>query len=392
MDTIVDPLALEAELTTPAELRSGFASVMTSFNCSRKPRRFVTTSNPLNRPRPHTAPPLASFSIRSANQLQYQRGLAETLEHAEGIVKRQDDLLKRRGTLETKLADARNERAAAKLALNAVETELADWQSKWSMMMTRLGLESQATPEQAEVFLNKITELLEKLNDRRSHQSRLRGIDRDEQEFKRDVVSLAARVAADLSDLPANELVRALSQRLQEAQADARQITVLTEQRQKAKPKICNKPRSSTRKHEFNCKDSVMRQNVRMLASSFRQDACSQHLVRLEAERAQCDVQLIAAAVGTELRAFCRQVESTDTSTLDTSIEELDAEIRVQEEKLSQLDQTIGSERTELCAYGRQQPGCAGRRGRTNTVVPSSWRRHSIRDAQTGRCGVASGN
>ena len=34
-------------------------------------------------------------------------------------------------------------------------------------MMARIGLEAEATPEQAEVFLTKISELLEKLNDRR---------------------------------------------------------------------------------------------------------------------------------------------------------------------------------------------------------------------------------
>ena len=36
-------------------------------------------------------------------------------------------------------------------------------------MMARIGLEADATPEQAEVFLTKISELLEKLNDRRNH-------------------------------------------------------------------------------------------------------------------------------------------------------------------------------------------------------------------------------
>ena len=79
-------------------------------------------------------------------------------------------------------------------------------------MMARIGLEADATPEQAEVFLNKISELLEKLNDRRNHQSRIRGIDRDAEEFARDVTALAARVASDLADRPAGELARELAE------------------------------------------------------------------------------------------------------------------------------------------------------------------------------------
>ena len=61
-------------------------------------------------------------------------------------------------------------------------------------MMNRVGLEAEATPEQAELFLNKISELVEKLTDRRNHQSRIRGMLRDAEEFARDVEALAARV------------------------------------------------------------------------------------------------------------------------------------------------------------------------------------------------------
>ena len=103
------------------------------------------------------------------------------------MIKRHDDLSKRRAKLETKLATAQAERATAELSLQTADAELTAWRSEWSVMMARIGLEAEATPEQAEVFLNKISELLEKLNDRRNHQSRIRGIDRDADEFARDV-------------------------------------------------------------------------------------------------------------------------------------------------------------------------------------------------------------
>ena len=138
--------------------------------------------------------------------------LAEVLEQAEAVIKRHDDLSQRRAKLETKLATARAERATAELSLQAAEAELDAWRTEWSAMMARIGLEAEATPEQAEVFLTKISELLEKLNDRRNHQSRIRGIDRDAEEFARDVTALAARVAPDLADRPAGEQARELAQ------------------------------------------------------------------------------------------------------------------------------------------------------------------------------------
>ncbi len=214
-------------------------------------------------------------------------------------------------------------------------------------MMTRIGLEAEAAPEQAEVFLNKISELLEKLTDRRNHQSRIRGMHRDAEEFARDVKALAARVAHDLVDRPVTELARELAQRLRDAQADAKQSTTLTNQRQREQEtlraaeiqyeqarvcleRLCN---------EANCAD------FDDLPEAERR---SQNLVRLEAARATCEEQLLAAAAGVDLAAFCHQVEQADPGTLDASIEELDAKIATQEEELRQLDQTIGTERGEL--------------------------------------------
>jgi uncharacterized protein YhaN len=53
-------------------------------------------------------------------------------------------------------------------------------------------------------------------------------------------------------------------------------------------------------------------------------------------------------AAGTDLATFCQQVEDADQSGLDVALEELEAKIKVQEDELRRLDQTIGAERAEL--------------------------------------------
>jgi uncharacterized protein YhaN len=213
--------------------------------------------------------------------------------------------------------------------------------------MARIGLEAQATPEQAEVFLTRISELLEKLTDRRNHQSRIRGIDRDADEFARDIAAVAARVAPDVEYGSTGELARELARRLRDAQADAQQCTTLTKQRQReegglraaeiqrAEARVCLE-RLCT---EAGCTD------FDKLPEAERR---SQNRIRLEAARTACEEQLIVAAAGADLATFCLQVEQTDSSTLDASIEMLETMIGVQEEELRRLDQTIGAERGEL--------------------------------------------
>ena len=54
------------------------------------------------------------------------------LEQAEAVIKRHDDLSQKRAKLETKLATARAERAAAELSLGTAEAELTAWRTEWS--------------------------------------------------------------------------------------------------------------------------------------------------------------------------------------------------------------------------------------------------------------------
>jgi uncharacterized protein YhaN len=345
---LVGPLAIEAESRTPAELRAWLRlreevvkhlEKVEEIRQSLEPleQTFCTRRAAISRTLNEMGEPLSTTDA----------DLAEVLEHAEAIIKRHDDLSQKRGKLEAKLATARAERATAELSLRTAEAELTAWRIEWSGMMARIGLEAAATPEQAEVFLTKISELIEKLTDRRNHQSRIRGIDRDADDFARDVAALAAHIAPDLDHRPPGELARDLARRLRDAKADAQQCTTMTKQRQRevesfraaetlrAEARVCLERLCN----EAGCTD------FDELPEAERR---SQDRIRLEAARAVCEEQLIVAAAGADLTVFCHQVEQADPGTLDASIDVLEATIGAQEEQLRRLDQTIGAERGEL--------------------------------------------
>ncbi len=304
-NALVAPLAIEAESRTPAELRAWLRQREEVVQLLEKVEELRQTLEPLEQ----------TFCTKRAaiSQILNEMGeplsitdsdLAEVLEHAEAVINRHDDLSKRRANLETKLATARAERATAQLSLRTAEAELTAWQIEWSAMMARIGLEAEATPEQAEVFLNKISELLEKLTDRRNHQSRIRGIDRDADEFARDVMALAARTAQDSTDRPAGELARELAKRLRDAQADAQQRTTLLKQRQREEESL----RAAETQHE-EARVCLERLCQEARCTDFddlpEAERRSQNLVRLEAARATCEEQLTVAAAGADLAVFC---------------------------------------------------------------------------------------
>jgi uncharacterized protein YhaN len=345
---LIGPLAINAVLKTPAELRAWLsqrAEVVRLHEQAEEARQsFEPLAQTLTSTRTAICRALNDFGeVLSASG----SDLGEVLELAESVINRHDDLSKKRAKLETALATARTEETTAELALNSAKTELASWRNEWATMMERIGLEAEATPEQAEVFLSKITELFEKLNEGRNHQSRIRGIDRDADEFTRDVRALIVRVAADIADGPADEQARELARRLRDAQANAQQCAALIAQREReaANAHVAEKEREEARAClEQLCKEA-RRPEFGDLAEAERR---SQARARLEAERTTCEDQLLAAAAGVDLSVFVNEVEQVDAGSLDAMIEELEGRIAAQDQELRRLDQTIGAERGEL--------------------------------------------
>jgi uncharacterized protein YhaN len=343
---VVRPLGIVAESQTPIELRAWL----------RRRDEVLQLLQQLEDARHAIAPLEHSFATHRAAVLRAceeagevvacrSGGLAELLEQAEITIHRHDDLAQKRAKLETELAGARRDQSAAGLSLKAAEAELADWQQAWRARMSRIGLEADAPPEQAEVVLAKITELEKTLDERRDFLSRISGIDRDGDQFDRDVAELAARIAPELAVGPSGGSARELAGRLREAQKAA----TLCEQREREEDNLraAEAQRQEARLHlERLCKEAGCTE-IDQLAQAERR---SQDRARVETELGDCDEQLLIGAAGTELAAFTAEVEqaSANAEALEVSTRELEQQMEGWERDLQRVDQTIGTERAEL--------------------------------------------
>jgi uncharacterized protein YhaN len=345
---LVDPVGCATEARTPAEFHEWLRRREDVLQLWEKAEEAGQSVEPLEQ--------TLTLHRREVSQALVELGepaatagsdLGGALDQAEAAIQRRDDLAQKRSKLRTKIAALRGERAAAELSLKAAETALGNWQSDWAAKMALIGLEASAMPEQAEVFLTKISELLEKLNERRNHESRIRGIDRDAEQFARDVAALAARVAVDLNDRPASEAVRELTARLRDAQADAHKCSTMAQQRRRAEGRL--RAAEAGRDAARVCLERLCMEagctELDQLADAERR---SQNRARLESDFAACEEQLIAAAAGADPLTFTAEVEQADPDALEASLEELESRIAGQETELGRVDQSIGAERAEL--------------------------------------------
>jgi len=358
---LIEPLGIGTPSGTPVELRAWVRSREEVIQLLEKVEEARQSLEPLEQVfethRVALARVLEDFGESSSAP---DSNLAGLLDRAEAILKQQDDLVKNRSKLETKRDGARTELTAAQLSLKEAEAELNTWRALWAAKMARIGLEADATPEQAEIVLTRIHELFEHLEKRREHLSRIRGIERDADQFAQDIAALVTRVASDLADRTPGDQARDLIHQLRDARSAAQTHATLSEQRKRAQNKLQDSEASSSAARiglERLCEEAGCTEIEQLPEAERRSRDC----IRLKAEHAACTEQLLVEAAGVDIAAFTVQVERADPAGLEFSIKELEDKIATHEDALRQLDQTIGTKRAELARMdgSDRAAGCA---------------------------------
>ncbi len=278
--------------------------------------------------------------------------LGHGLERAESVVTRFDEVLQRRRLLEGKRADARSQLGRYRQDLQAAEAERTAWRSDWAPKMARIGLEPDALPEQAEVFLNGIQDLRETMDKHREFQSRVRGIDRDAEEFGKIVADLCRRVAPDLLDpnLPdqaPEHRARILSRRLQDARSIEDRRATLIQQREHERERL--QTAESHRDDANTCLDRLCQEAGCATTEEVPEvERRSIERARVEDALRQCDDQLLAAGAGATAEDFAAAVQRENADSLGLAIDQLECALTNLQTELEATNQTIGLERGEL--------------------------------------------
>lgn len=273
--------------------------------------------------------------------------LERALELADGLQAveiRRRELEKAASGLDKELADV--QRSAQEAA-----DKVAQWQSQWKPAMQELGLTEEATPAEATMVLDRLTDLFEKLRQAEEHRQRIEGIDRDAVEFQRQVRELIDQVAPELNKLPAEQAVLELNARLARARAEQKKLEALTGQRE----------------HEMGKRAAAEKMAAEMsqlLESQCREAACSdpQELPRaeersasrrhLEKQGRNLDEELLLRSGGASLATFVADADSIDADSLPTALRQLAEDVDALKRRKSDLDQTIGEHRNELRKWG----------------------------------------
>lgn len=275
--------------------------------------------------------------------------LRDLIERADEVKKRIEAASKRRENLEEKIGDLRKRRDGTAEEIREAGRKLAEWRKAWGECMGELRLGADAGPEEANAVVSRIQEMLAKTDEAGKLALRINGIGQDADAFAADAGGLMERVAPDLAELPVEQAVGELNNRLDKAVKDAATLQQL-EERRREKLDAIREARAGM--------DEAERKFTELCRQAGRDDAKELEEAENQSERLRflrngverLDGQLAALSGGAGVEDFVKEAEEIDADAIPGKIAETGLQIKECEENRSALDQEIGGERTRLAA------------------------------------------
>lgn len=269
---------------------------------------------------------------------------------AHGLLTKSETVTRRRERLEAELAKEVVDLEDAERALAKVEADRDEWRAPWAESMSRIGLEPEATPEQANIFVQKVRDLRDQIRKASEFRSWIRTIDRDAELFARDVAAVVRRVAPDLEgqeqETP-DVVVGTLQARLRTARDDDRNVRSLREQ-------------IAVETEALDAAEQSRAEALLELGGLCREASCatveelpeaerrSLRRVRLEADLKRCEAQIRALSAGASIDAFIAEAGTLDPDSLDLTIATLDDEVAALQQQIVEVNQRIGAQNERL--------------------------------------------
>ncbi|UCF93838.1 MAG: AAA family ATPase [Desulfobacterales bacterium] len=273
--------------------------------------------------------------------------LGDLIKRGRKVVEHEVSLRQERKQLHSEIKKRARELAEARSRVARSEDELAQWQSRWQQAVQPLGLGVDAVPSQANAVLEELKNLFDKLKEAEVIQKRIDGIDRDTAEFVRKVSALTDSLAPDLAELPPDQAVFELNGRLTRnrsalstKQTLAQQLIKETDRERRAAKALTEiESQLNSMCAEAGC------ERYEDLPEAERRSSKRQ---QIESDLTLLNQQLFKLSAGAAVDDFIQDALKVDPDGIDVEIQRLAEQTEELHREKSELDQTIGSERTAL--------------------------------------------
>jgi uncharacterized protein YhaN len=273
--------------------------------------------------------------------------LGDLIKRGRGVIEKQEALSRQRENLRNEKEQREKDLSEATSRVKDIEMELSQWHQQWGQAVDPLGLDANALPAQAGAVMEDLKNLFDKLKDAGILDKRINGIDWDAEEFTQKVAGLVEQVAKDLAGQPFEQAVAELNARLTRARGAQSQHLTLEKQRQQEEARV-KQATQTISAIQVQLNGMCLEAGCTSFKDLPEAEKRSEQRRQIESELNSLNEQLRKLSAGATIDDFVTEAEEVDPDSIDAKIDRLKEEINALTQKKSELDQTIGSERTEL--------------------------------------------
>ncbi len=229
-------------------------------------------------------------------------------------------------------------------------TDLAGCQAQWTAAIQPLGLDAETSPEEANAVINDIQNLFEKIGLAQEHRGRIAGIEEGTTRFAEAAVELAATVAPEWQDASPFEAADAMLQQLKQASHDDTLHREHTDQLHKAQQRLTDAQREmevAAAHLKSLCKEAGCQTTEELTAVEEK----SNERRSVQQQLREIDERMSEYAGGADLETFLAATRQQNLEELETQRPRLKEEIATLKRELQDVDQAIGSTKTELARF-----------------------------------------
>lgn len=219
--------------------------------------------------------------------------------------------------------------------------------NNWGETVVPLGLSDSSEPEEAQAILSDIGEVFQKLDEAKSLEGRITGINKECGAFEKSVVVLLEKLGEVAEGAGPQEIVARLNQQLIESDKN---LTLVETFRRGIEEKEQKAASARTRLESFflRMKDLLKEAETDSEERLPEIEAASEKAREIERTIASLCEQLLDFCGGSTLEELIAKIEETDVDALPGEIQQLQEEKEELGRELSGLDEQVGSLRTKL--------------------------------------------
>ena len=274
--------------------------------------------------------------------------LEAVLLESEEVVGDLEEISRQRETLDKEIKTLERKRKSVCAEFQESSSGLNEWESKWKEMVEGVGLESDTLPSEANIVIEKLREMFEKLRDAEKLQIRIQAIEKDAESFSGQVSSMVANTAPEFAKLPPEEAAMRLNTLLSESRTRQSRRQQIEEQLEQVRQEIQDSMATNqtmTERLDSLCVEAK-RESHAELEEAERKSA---DYLRLKTDVGKVEQELLDAGEGATLEELEVEAKDVDSDALPGQIDALTIKIDEElEPRQTELAERKGRERREI--------------------------------------------